>query len=154
MDPKKKKMMIIGGIVFLVVLLGAYFIFAGKKSTNSASNVAVPTEVAIPTIDNSVVVNMVSTAGKKEVVLSVKNAPSGTKTIDYELSYQTAQQGLQGIIGTLEETPGSNGFEKKLTLGTCSSGTCIYHEVVGKIKVTLRFNGDYGEKIYEKEFEI
>ena len=85
-------------------------------------------------------------------MLKVGNIPKNTQSIDYELSYQTAQQGLQGVIGTV--TSEKDNFEKKLTLGTCSSGTCVYHQVVGKIKLTLKFTGEYGEKIFEKEYAI
>jgi hypothetical protein len=43
---------------------------------------------------------------------------------------------------------------RKIVLGTCSSGTCRYHNILGPIKLNLKFTGSYGEKIYEKEFKI
>ena len=58
------------------------------------------------------------------------------------------------MIGTMTIDGGKKEVEKQLTLGTCSSGTCVYHKVEGKIQLTLKFSGDYGQKLYEKEHEL
>ncbi|PIV71225.1 hypothetical protein COW57_00670, partial [Candidatus Roizmanbacteria bacterium CG17_big_fil_post_rev_8_21_14_2_50_39_7] len=108
---------------------------------------------AIPTVDSSTVVTLKSLQGNKEILLEGKGVPSGTSSIDYELSYDTQGQGKQGVIGTISDITG-NTFEKQMTLGTCSSGRCVYHEVIGSIQVTLKFTGDYGERILIKEFSL
>ncbi|KKQ23591.1 MAG: hypothetical protein US40_C0002G0134 [Candidatus Roizmanbacteria bacterium GW2011_GWC2_37_13] len=151
MKPEFKKYIMIGGLVILLLIVG-YLIFARNKSIQQATDVE-PTEEILPTVDSSVKVTLEGVSGNREVSLTVTNVPSGTDSVDYELSYQTASQGLQGVIGTVM-TEGKSSIEKKLTLGTCSSGTCVYHQVVGKIKLTLKFSGEYGEKIFEKEYEI
>ena len=152
MKPEYKRYLIIGGLVILLLITG-YFIFFRNRSNSQQSTDIEPTEEVIPTVDSSVKVSLTGASGNREVILTVKGVPSGTELVDYELSYQTATQGLQGVIGTVM-TEGKSTFEKKLTLGTCSSGTCVYHEVVGKIKLTLKFGGDYGEKLFEKEYEL
>ncbi len=147
--------MIIIGVVLLsvvvLIIISAKF-FIKSKNTPGAGTVT-PTEVveqAVPTIDSSVNVSLTKIAGGKEVSLSVAGIPSGTKSVDYELSYETEKQGLQGVIGSIK-IGSEKSFEKQLTLGTCSSGTCVYHQVTGPIKLDLRFSGDYGEKTFEKE---
>lgn len=165
MDPQKKKMMLIGGIVFLVLLLGAYFMFAGKKTQQSSSNEAIPTNTVIPTIDDSVLVDLRRGNIKGEAILSIKNAPAGTTAIEFQFSYNAQVPGepnaaLQGAVGNCTETQGvwecgeDSPTGRKIVFGTCSSGVCRYHNIIGKIKVSLLFKGSYGEKIYEKEFEI
>ena len=146
-----KKSYIIGAVL-LVLLTTVFFVFGRKQAPKEIINETSEIEELIPTIDSSVKVSLDSVAGSKELLLKVDNLPSNTQSVDYELSYQTAQQGLQGVIGTI--TNEKDSFEKKLTLGTCSSGTCVYHQVVGKIKLTLKFTGGYGEKIFGKEYEI
>ncbi len=145
--------MVLGGVFLVLFIISSYWLLIGRKtnSTNKDEQVT-PTEMVIPTIDSSVKVDLTSVNGK-EVALSITGIPSGTNSIDYELSYLTAQQGLQGVLGTIQIDNVSE-YDKKLTLGTCSSGACVYHQVVGKIKLTLKFNSDRGEKIFEKEFEI
>ncbi len=152
MKLSKRQMMLVGGALIVVILFGMFFL-RGKRSLQKTTSSTEPTEAVIPTVDSSVQVNLTSSSGGKEVVLDIKGIPSGTQSIDYELSYQTKQQGLQGVIGTITLNTKSR-YEKKITLGTCSSGKCVYHEVVGKIKLTLKFIGVYGDKFFEKEYEL
>lgn len=151
----KNKVVLIGGAVVLIVfVLAGVFLLSqrGGKTTTVTKGIA-PTEEVIPTVDSSVRVELSYSIPGKEALLSISAIPNGTTSMDYELSYLTAKQGLQGVIGTITTDNGSS-YEKKLTLGTCSSGTCVYHDVVGKIRVTIKFNGNYGEKLFEKEYEL
>jgi len=138
--------------VVLIVLVISLFLINRKPQKIAKDEEIDQTEELIPTVDSSVKVDLTSVTGNKEILLSISNKPMNTESIDYELSYQTASQGLQGVIGTI--TDEKSIIEKKLTLGTCSSGTCVYHQVIGKIKLTLKFTGDYGEKLFEKEFSL
>jgi len=151
MKIKKQYLIIAGVVVFLLVI--SFWFFGRKNNSNNQTSTISPTEAVIPTIDSSVAVDLTSTTAGKEVLLSINKIPSGTNTIDYELSYQTTQQGLQGVIGTITITNDSS-YNKTITLGTCSSGKCVYHQVLGKIKLTLKFTGEYGDKIFEKEYGI
>lgn len=155
MKPDKKKLMLIAGIVLTVLILGGVLISSRKSEVKKQENEdLLPTEVVIPTIDKTVKVDLISSSLGKEVSLQIRGIPAGTDTVDYELSYQTKQQGLQGVIGTIQLDKNESEINKTLTLGTCSSGTCIYHEVDGKIRLNLRFTGKYGDKVFEKEYEI
>lgn len=151
-----KTMMIVAVAAVVVLLIGGYFVFASKKQTPAPkqnTTQALDEGEVLPTVDPSVKVDLTSTNGKKEVVLKVDNIPSGTDTIDYELSYQEKTKGLQGAIGTIT-TNGEKTYEKKITLGTCSSGKCVYHDVVGAIKVTLKFSIGGAQQIFEKDYDI
>lgn len=151
---KNKKLAILIAITGFVLLLLVYLLFFRKASVNKTAQTVSPTEELIPTVDSSVSVELKAKLAGKEVLLNIRSIPSGTSSIEYSLSYSTKQQGLQGVIGTITLPPGSDQYEKQITLGTCSSGTCVYHEVDGSIKLTLKFNGDYGEKIFEKEYQL
>ena len=150
-----RQQIIIGAVILvtliIVLIIGSKFMTKNKNVEEKKANLEEINQDVIPTVSSSVEVTLEKATGGKEIILSVANIPSGTQSIDYELSYQTAKQGLQGVIGTISTT-GESKYEKKITLGTCSSGTCVYHEVVGKIKLSLKFSGDYGERIFEKEF--
>lgn len=150
---KKYLYIYIGFFLLIFLIVVSYFLLGKKSKVKKIKPFVSPTSILIPTIDRSVKVELKSASSKKEVVLTIENILPGTEMIDYELSYQTAKQGLQGIIGTVK-LGGEKILQKKLILGTCSSGACVYHEVVGSIKLILRFNGIYGEKIFEKEYSI
>ncbi len=147
-------LLVIGFSVVVVIVVGVMIMRKSKSVDNSATQ---PTQDAsqgaVPTVDASVKVDLKRSAGGKDVILSVDQIPSDTQSIDYELSYNTQKQGLQGVIGTIQ-TKGESTYQKTLTLGTCSSGTCVYHDVLGAIKLNLKFSGGYGDRIFEKDFTL
>lgn len=125
---------------------------SGRKAVVNNNEQTAPLDGVVPTVDSSVKINLTAEAGKKEVLLSIKNMPLNTTGLEYILSYETVEGGLQGINSTAEIT--KRDFEKKITLGTCSSGTCVYHNVKGKIKMELIFKGNNGDKYFTKEYEL
>lgn len=151
---EKNKMVVIGVLVILVVAIVAFMLLGNRNEPVVEEELTAEEmeEAPIPTVDPSVKVDVKAVNNDREVEITVSNAPKGTESIDIELSYETADKGLQGAIGAIMVKDG--GGTKKITLGTCSSGTCVYHNVTSDIKVYLKFNGDYGEQIFEKNFTI
>lgn len=152
----QNKKYIIGGVVFFAVLLiVGFFIMSGSKKTTEETSKkdVLPVSEVIPTIDSSVKVDLVSQKSNKEVLLTIKDIPSGTIDIEYELSYLAKKTLPKGVLGTVDVS-GKTNIEKTITLGTCSSGTCVYDEGVDTVKVSLKFNNDSGSKIFEKEFSL
>lgn len=155
-ETKKKKIYIGIGIAALIVLLViSYFVFfRSSKKEEAQKRGALPTEAVIPTVDSSVIVKLAYKIKGQEVTLKINGIPKGTEFIEYSLEYDTESNGIQGIIGDVELDRYQKSYEKDLTLGTCSSGRCMYHKVVGSILVSIKFTGDYGEKIFEDEFTL
>ena len=145
-------MMIIGGVLLLLLVFFGYKLVNKRKVTVVNDEYTAPLDGVVPTIDSSVKINLTAEAGKKEVLLSIKNIPLNTTDLEYILSYETVEGGLQGINSTAEIT--KRDFEKKITLGTCSSGTCVYHNIKDKIKVELIFKGNNEDKYFTKEYKI
>jgi hypothetical protein len=149
---KKNMIWIVTGVI-VVVGVGLALFFSQQKTKVTEQPQKREEVGAIPTVDASTTVALSALPGNKEIVLKSAGVPNGTTSVDYELSYDTKAQGKQGVIGTISSITG-NSFEKQMTLGTCSSGRCVYHEVVGSIQVTLKFTGEYGEKVLSKEFSL
>ena len=153
MKLNKRATMVLGGIFLVLFLLSGYLLLIGRKATaNNKNEQITPSETVVPTIDSSVEISLTALSGKKEVLLSIKNIPKSTNSLEYILSYETVEGGLQGVNSTAE-IAGSN-FEKKITLGTCSSGTCVYHNIKDKIKLELVFKGNNEDKYFTKEYGI
>lgn len=145
--------MILGGFFLVLFIFSGYWLLIGRKATvNNKNEQIIPTDAVIPTIDGSVKISLTPLVGRKEVMLSIKNMPKNTNSLEYILSYETIEGGLQGVNSTAEIT--DSDFEKKITLGTCSSGTCVYHNIKGKIKVELVFKGNNGDKYFTKEYAL
>lgn len=148
------KKVIIGVVVALLLGIGGFL----YTQTRGANKEVAPTVMeeqtdVIPTVDASTKVDITSNPGGKEVELRVEGLPTNTTSVDYELSYQTVAQGTQGVIGTVSDFK-NNGFTKDITLGTCSSGRCVYHELDGPLNIVVKFYGYYGEKVFENKFEL
>lgn len=137
---------------FLMILVGASFFFNLKNNSNkdNKNNLTIPTETVVPTISSDVKVNLNYVNNMKDVFLTIDNIPKKTNIIEYIITYETEEGALQGVNGTIEVKTSS--YEKKITLGTCSSGTCVYHQVKGKIKLELIFKGDFGQRYFSREY--
>ena len=150
----------IAGVIATVIFVALIaFVLVQNMRRNDATPVVAPqpeVPLALPTVSPDVKVELISVQPKKEIQLKVSGVPSGTTTIEYELTYSTAEQASEGVFSSARPSPGessfSPNFERKITLGTCSRNVCRYHEITSDIVVRLRFEGGYGAQIYEGEF--
>lgn len=153
MNTIPKQYLIVGGIilVLIVVAVGIITTSSKKKETAKAKETVFeqPAEV-IPTVDSSVVVEI---DGKTDATISISGLPAGTEEIEYELSYNTKSGSIEGVFGTIK-ADGASTASEDITFGTCSSGVCRYHDIVGKVKGTFKFTGKYGKRLLEKEFSL
>ena len=151
---KTKRWLVVFFILLIIVVIIVAFSHIGKEKKVSEKAEGEKEEQLIPTItENDIEVSLKPKVAGKEVVLLVGKIPQGTTTFDYQLSYKTRDKGLQGVIGTVTSDEFiDSSYQKKITLGTCSSGKCVYHNVVGQIDLTLKFYGNYGEKLFEKKY--
>src|SRR3989338_3685758 len=147
------------GVIVVVLIVGLFASTMNKKSASkSTSNKqdVLPEVEILPTVDSSVQVSLTADKLKQEATLEISSVPAGTISIEYELSYDADVDGNKvpkGAIGTIE-FDGEDPVSREITMGTCSSGTCKYDKGVEKIKATLKFSGKYGDRLFEREFEI
>ena len=156
---KNKNIVITGVIVLVLVIVGAFLTSrngsGSKKSVNDTS--ILPENEVIPTVDSSVIVTVSADKLKHEATISVEDYPDGTTGIEYALSYDATVDGEavpKGVIGSLEIDKKSSKVSKIVTLGTCSSGTCKYDKILGKVSLELKFQGDYGSQLYQGSFDL
>ena len=149
-----KQYLIVGGVIIIIVIAAIAIITTQGKNNNSAKEKETvfeePAEV-IPTVDSSVSVEI---EGNTEGTITVEGIPAGTEEIEYELVYDTKAGQPEGAFGKIDVKKGSTSTEEEITFGTCSSGVCRYHEIVGSVKGTFKFSGSYGERLLEKEFDL
>ena len=161
----KQKKIIIGVMCALVVVFGVWFASnAVNKNKGQSTENVLENEPTIAPVDSSVIVNLEEAAKKGEVEISVKNAPKGTKKADMMLTYNRAARAEDDADSDVIPDGGLTACEFKsdqrscvktgITLGTCSSGVCRYHTVVGNIKLSIIFTGSYGERSFEKEYKL
>lgn len=157
-------------IAFLVIASGILLSGCGQKiSQNAPANVpeAQPTPFPTKPIEQSILtrpfVSLVTTTDGHWITLSVKNLPSGTTGIDYELLYMADVEGskIERGISTGGKPVGLKGateFSKKELLGSasCTTGTCKYKydEGVNEGTLTLKIVGSSEIDTYTSVFRI
>ncbi|MEI7652690.1 MAG: hypothetical protein WCJ70_00220 [bacterium] len=160
-SPHQKKITV--GVIGAVVLLGIVALVMSRNQVAPAKNPVIaitqsPDRDVIPTAGPGVKVNLVSVDALKEIKLTVAGVPTGTSSIEYELTYSTKDQPSEGVFSTAKPKDGQTAFgstfERAITLGTCSRNVCRYHAITSPIKVTLKFEGGYGAQIAQKDFEL
>ncbi|MFH1827428.1 MAG: hypothetical protein ABH812_03305 [bacterium] len=164
---KNKTFIAVASTVLILIIVFVVFMVRNNGKSNNELQEQLTNAEAIPTVDASVKVNLVQGNRTGEVILTVDKAPQGTSSIEYQLTYDAVsrEEGSivpRGVIGTCTQQFGASGTwtcqqpnnKEAITLGTCSSGTCVYDNIKGDINVQLKFTGSYGEKIYEKDFNI
>ncbi len=159
-----QKKVIIGVVVAVLIGVGAWFVSNANNAKKSQTESVLENEPTIAPVDSSVVVKLMESTKKGEVEVRVSNAPEGTKKADMELTYNREKRPEDetdsdvipdGVLAGCDFKNGQRSCEKTgITLGTCSSGVCRYHTVVGPIKLSVVFSGSYGERIFEKEFSL
>lgn len=150
---KNKKVLIIVGIFVVIMFLGVLMVINGLNKKALSDQQTLPKSEILPTVDSSVQVTLTANETKNKVALRAENFPNGTKTLEYELSYETAES-TEGASTLPIDVAGTDSFEREIRLGTCSASVCRDHVGVKKIKVNILFTGNYGKKIFEKEFDI
>ena len=143
-------------VVALVILLGVagMMVISNKNKKSPEKTYTQTPSSVVPTVDSSVKVTIEEGKEKGYIVLNIDGIPTDTDTIEYEFTYDTKEQGLQGSINDPVSVKGKKTFSKEVFLGTQSGKAKTYHEVVGPIRVALLFNGTYGSKSFEKEYEL
>lgn len=153
--PMKNKNLII--IAVVVVIIGVVGFFALSRSSKKVTPVTTTGDEdqvsALPAADPSIVVDLKARADRKEVTLTVAKIPSGTSSIEYELSYTTSEGLPKGAIGKIDVS-GKSDIERNILLGTCSKNVCTYDNGVSSVNLVLKFNSADGATQFSKDYPL
>lgn len=130
-----------------VLVLGAVFFFIAKSTKETPSpeeESEIAPEVALP---NRPVAKLTPSVDGHYLTMNITKLDKITaKTLDYELLYSLPDGRTQGVPGTIA-LAGSDLIERKLLLGSESSGKFRYDEGVSQGTLTLKFRNDEGKLV-------
>lgn len=135
-------------LILIVVVLGILtaiilVIRARNTKTPTTSQSTVAKEVALK---DRPVTSLTPSADGHWLTLSISKIKIKAETMDYELLYQLPDGRTQGVPGTITLKDESS-IERKLLLGSESSGKFRYDEGVKEGSLTLRFRDSKGKLI-------
>jgi hypothetical protein len=125
----------------IVVVVGVFLVLKGKKADDGAV-----TEESIPEIafEKRPVASLTPTQDGHWLNLSIDKIGIPAATLDYELLYKLPDGRTQGVPGTVTLN-GNILVERKLLLGSESSGKFRYDEGVETGTLTIRFRDNKGK---------
>lgn len=161
-NEKNKQMIIVVGIILLLIVGGVFLTRgsgSGRDGSGNDADSTLPNVEELPSVDDSVGVELEQVLKGKEVNIVVTDYPKGTTEINYTITYNALKDGKKVSRGArgklvLDNKEKSAVNEKVIVLGTQSGKNKTYDDVDGPIRIDLRFEGDYGAQLYQGEFEL
>lgn len=139
----KKYLPIILFVVGIVFLVGIVLLI--KSNRHKGSEEETETVAEIP-LEQRPMVSLTPTADGHWLNLVVSKIKVEAQSLDYELLYKLPDGRTQGVPGSVS-LGGKTDFERKLLLGSESSGKFRYDEGVEAGTLTLRFRNDKGKLV-------
>lgn len=138
--------LLIGGAVFISLIGFIIFNLRSKAPETDKKEEAVK---ELPSEERPYI-SLTPNAAGNELKLVVAGIPAGVSVVEYELIYDTAAGVTQGVPGSVD-VDGKATLERKLTLGTCSSGVCRYDKGVRDIKISLKLRDSKNKLIAKSD---
>lgn len=149
---KNKTALVISIVVLVLVIGGSGWLIKNLQSEPAPFASAEP-KLTLPEADSNIKVDLQPKSGGKAVILTVNNIPSGTISVEYELSYLTGEGLPKGALGKID-LKGKTDLTREILLGTCSKSVCTYDEGVESVNLVLRFNHPDGASQFSKEYSL
>ncbi len=150
------KKIIIAVLIVLLISIGLIFYLKTRFVSTPEEETILPTPtVVLPTVSESIKVNLTSSNAYKSVDLSIEGLTSDISSIEYELTYQTGAGLPRGVLGTINLKGEKQINKTDITLGTCSSGKCVYDTGVTTVNLSLKFNFSSGQSsVFQKSYSL
>lgn len=143
---KKYLLILIGVAIGLGIVLGGFWFFLSLTRVPAQKEESKEKEVLRELkVDERPYINLTPRKDGHELTLAIAKIPSGVNTIEYELGYKNKDNVQQGATGQINIT--SPSVERKILLGTCSSGRCRYDEGVEQGTLSLRLRDEDGKLV-------
>lgn len=148
-----KKIIIIAAA--LVIFIGGFLVVKSLTVSKPENMEILPTPtVVLPTVSESVKVELTAKDGNKAVTLKVAGIPQDVDSVEYELTYTTAAGLPRGVLGKITTDGKSEIVRDDIVLGTCSSGKCVYDTGVTSVELSLKLNSSTGSSIFHKTYPL
>jgi hypothetical protein len=129
-------------LIGVIVIVGVFFFISrGKKA-------AAPEEETAPEValNDRPVASLTPTSDGHWLTLKIEKFKVPAETLDYELLYTLPDGRTQGVPGSVS-IKGEDSIERKLLLGSESSGKFRYDEGVTQGTLTLKFRNSQGKLV-------
>jgi len=147
-----KQTILIAGIAIVVLIAGIFTMRLISGGGSAGETLEPAPTIAYQEVDDSVQATLAANSSKTNVTLTVTGLAGRFAKVEYELTYETDNNGTQGAFG--EDEIDGDEFEKEVELGSCSTGgKCSYDKGVKNFKLTAKLHTPEGQIfLLRKEF--
>ena len=154
----KNKMALVGiAAVVLIIAVAGYMFVSKQKATKEPVVQETPEEQALQMKPEEIGLELTPNKALTEVEMKITDVSKFTH-FDFEMSYDAIVDGEavpKGAIGSGDVNPGETSIDRKITIGTCSSGTCKYDKGVKKMSFLIRLTLKDGETaVVKKDLDL
>lgn len=149
----KKIILAVGIIILLLIVIVILWNLKSEKKSLTSDLTPTPS-IALPTISDKISVELIPLSGNQSVTLKIKGLDSDLESIEYDMNYITGNGLSRGVLGKIKLSGEKEITRENITLGTCSSGHCVYDTGVTSINLSLRFNSSSGPQIFQKSYNL
>lgn len=142
------------GVVALGLIAGLVLTRGKSNTTPKLKPTPTPAVELLP--QDALDVTLEATTSR-EYTLTIDKIPDGVTSLSYEITYDTAKKGTQGIVGSpVTLKAGQTKYTNdQIIFGTCSRNKCVLDEGVENIEITIRLMyKDGSEKGWKGTLEI
>lgn len=150
-----KKILIVLVILFLIIGLGVggFVLLRGRQSETDLVPTPTPEVFVKTTLNERPFISLTPSSDGHWLTLALGRIQDAD-SLEFELTYNTDDGLTQGAVGGPYKLKGETSYEKKILLGTESSGNYRYHEGVEEGSVTIRLAGGVGARKFITEFKL
>lgn len=130
-------------LIGILALVGVYFFVVKGKGEKPPTTSEESALIEVPPGERPIA-SLTPTSDGHFLNLKIEKVLAGAVSLDYELLYSVADGRTQGVPGTVPLT-GQSEIERKLLMGSESSGKFRYDEGVEKGSLTIRFRNSDGK---------
>ncbi|MCJ7828042.1 hypothetical protein MUP65_02780 [Patescibacteria group bacterium] len=141
------------GLVLVGLIGGGVFVFIRKGRVDDDGDQPLPTPERYLEVEvkDAPFISLIPSADAHWLTVGIERIRDA-ETVEYELAYETADGVTQGAIGGPYPVPEDGKYEKRILLGTESSGHYRYHEGVVGGSLTVRLGGGIGARRFTADF--
>ena len=154
----QRNLIIAGAVGIVIVGLVAGFLLTRGGEKKEVVPTPTPTpEIVVELLPSDALSVSLKRGSGQQYVLTIDEIPEGVTGLSYEITYDTKNKGMQGIVGSpVTLKSGQTKYTNdKIIFGTCSGSKCVYDEGVSNIEVNIRLTySDGSEKGWKGTLEI
>lgn len=149
----KKTLLILGIFLIFAIFISGFVLSRKKNVPSQVMTSPTPAMMVSTTLEERPFISLIPSEDGHWLNLLVSRIQDAD-SMEYELTYITTDGLTQGAVGGPFKLEGKTSYEKRILLGTESSGHYRYYEGIETGNLTIRLYGGKGTRKFTSDFHL